>query len=66
MLVFGIYARKSLHSDQSDSVENQVLLAEEYIAKHYPDVEKRLIYDIDEDRSGGYMFRPCLLYTSLP
>ena len=58
MLVFGIYARKSLHSDQSDSVENQVLLAEEYIAKHYPDAEKRLIYYIDEDRSGGDMFRP--------
>lgn len=57
-MVFGIYARKSLHSDQSDSVENQVLLAEEYIEKHYPAIEKQVIYYIDEDRSGGDMFRP--------
>lgn len=58
MLKIGIYARKSMKSDQSDSIENQVLLGDEYIAKNFPSPDKQVTYYIDEDKSGGDMFRP--------
>lgn len=47
-----------MHSDKSDSIENQVLLADEYVSKTYGDPDKRIIYYIDEDKSGGDMLRP--------
>lgn len=58
MLYIGVYARKSMHSDQSDSIENQTILADEYIEKHYPCQDKQVTYYIDEDKSGGDMYRP--------
>lgn len=58
MLKIGIYARKSMHSDQSDSIENQVLLGEEYVAKNFVNIDKEISYYIDEDKSGGDMYRP--------
>lgn len=54
----GIYARKSMNSEQSDSIENQVLLGEEYINKYYQESDKQITYYIDEDKSGGDMYRP--------
>lgn len=55
-MIIGNYARKSMNSDQSDSIENQMLLGNEYISKNYPDAD--VTYYIDEDKSGGDMFRP--------
>lgn len=55
-----IYSRKSRYSDKGDSVGNQIELAKEYIALHYPsdiyDVEI-VVYE-DEGFSGGSFNRP--------
>jgi len=53
----GIYGRKSVYSDKSDSVENQIKLCREYIERLYPG-SNIIIYDKDEGFSGGNDNRP--------
>lgn len=54
----GIYARKSIYSDKSDSVKNQINLCKEYIQNNYKMIEKIIVYDEDEGFSGANTHRP--------
>lgn len=52
----GIYGRKSVFSDKSDSIENQFKMGTEYAYENYDDPE--IIYYKDEGESGSYLERP--------
>ena len=47
-----IYARKSVFSDKSDSVDNQLRMCREYCDAHFPDAERTYFEYSDEDFSG--------------
>lgn len=53
----GIYGRKSVYSDKSDSVDNQIKFCRDYINRVYPG-STIIVYDKDEGFSGGTTERP--------
>lgn len=55
-----IYARKSVFSDKSDSVDNQLRMCREYCDAHFPDAERTYCEYSDEDFSGKNTDRPDL------
>lgn len=57
--VYVIYSRKSKFTGKGESVENQIELCRQYIAKMYGQVEAdtALVYE-DEGFSGGNLDRP--------
>lgn len=55
-MVIAIYARKSVFSDKSDSIETQTKLCADYIKTNYPDATIT-IYE-DEGYSGATTIRP--------
>jgi len=55
-----IYARKSVFSDKSDSVDNQLRMCREYCDAHFPDAERTYFEYSDEDFSGKNTDRPGL------
>lgn len=59
MLIIGIYPRKSVYRDNSDSVQVQIQLCKEYAGIIYKDQEIEFrIYDKDEGFSGKNTNRP--------
>lgn len=54
----GIYSRKSIYSDKSDSVETQIKICEEYADSHYDNIETVVRYNQDEGYSGSNTDRP--------
>ena len=56
---FAIYSRKSKFTGKGESIENQIELCREYIAKNYSEeeAEAALVYE-DEGFSGGTLQRP--------
>ena len=56
---FAIYARKSVYSDKSSSVDNQIQMCKDYIQAKFPDTESITVYQ-DEDFSGANANRPDL------
>lgn len=52
----GIYGRKSVFSDKSESIEHQFTLGKEYAYANYDNPE--IIYYKDEGESGSYLERP--------
>lgn len=59
MFTIGIYPRKSVYRDNSDSVQVQVKLCKEYAAIIYKDKDLEFrVYDKDEGFSGKNMNRP--------
>lgn len=56
-MIFGIYARKSVYSDDSDSIENQINMCIDYIKKHYNIVTDIIKY-YDEGYTGANTQRP--------
>lgn len=52
----GIYGRKSVFSDKSESIENQFKMGAEYAYANYDNPE--IIYYKDEGESGSYLERP--------
>lgn len=54
---FAIYARKSIYSDKSDSIKNQIRMCHEYIDMKYSDVGTILEY-CDEGLTGANTNRP--------
>lgn len=52
----GIYGRKSVFSDKSESIEHQFTLGKEYAYANYDNLE--IIYYKDEGESGSYLERP--------
>jgi len=59
MLTIGIYPRKSVYRDNSDSVQVQIQLCKDYAGIIYKDQEiEFLIYDKDEGFSGKNTKRP--------
>lgn len=59
MLTIGIYPRKSVYRDNSDSVQVQIQLCKEYAGIIYKDQDVEfLIYDKDEGFSGKNTNRP--------
>jgi len=54
---FAIYARKSIYSDKSDSIKNQVRMCREYIRMKYNDIGSVLEY-YDEGLTGANTNRP--------
>ena len=58
-IVIGIYARKSVYRDNSDSVQVQVKSCKDYARILYPNTDiKFIIYDSDEGFSGKNTNRP--------
>ena len=59
MLTIGIYPRKSVYRDNSDSVQVQIQLCKDYAGIIYKDQETEfIIYDKDEGFSGKNTNRP--------
>ena len=59
MLTIGIYPRKSVYRDNSDSVNVQVQLCKDYAGIIFKDREVDFrVYDKDEGFSGKNMNRP--------
>lgn len=57
---FAAYGRKSVFSDKSDSIDNQLHMAKDYAEMHFPgQVESFTVYS-DEDFSGANTNRPDL------
>lgn len=56
-MIVGIYARQSIYSDKSDSIEAQVNMCKEYVRGNYKDVRLVLSYD-DEGYTGANTSRP--------
>lgn len=52
-----IYSRKSIYSDKSDSVENQINLCTEYAKSHYTNINSITVYE-DEGYTGANTDRP--------
>lgn len=52
-----IYSRKSLFTGKGESIENQIELCRNYLARYYPDVTDFSIYE-DEGFTGGNTNRP--------
>ncbi len=52
-----IYSRKSIFSDKSDSVENQINLCTDYAKSHYSNINSITVYE-DEGYSGANTDRP--------
>ncbi|MFQ9509530.1 MAG: recombinase family protein [Lachnospiraceae bacterium] len=57
---FANYARKSIYSDKSDSVNNQFRMAKEYAELHFQDEIDSFIQYSDEDYTGANTDRPGL------
>lgn len=58
-MVIGIYARKSVYRDNSDSVQVQIKSCKDYAKIIYPDTEiEFMVYDQDEGFSGKNTNRP--------
>lgn len=57
---FANYARKSVYSDKSDSVDNQLRMAREYATLHFPGQVDSLESYCDEDFTGSDINRPAL------
>lgn len=58
-MMFSIYARKSVCTDEGDSIESQINICKEYIDKHFIDVPDKQIYVYkDEGFSGKDTKRP--------
>ncbi len=59
LIVIGIYARKSVYRDNSDSVQVQVKSCKDYARIVYPNTDiKFIVYDSDEGFSGKNTNRP--------
>lgn len=59
MNYIGIYTRKSIYSDKSDSVQTQLELCKDYVSRMYPDHNYKLIvYSADEGYTGANTDRP--------
>lgn len=59
MKIIGIYARKSVYSDKSDSVQTQITLCNDYIERTYKEEGcETIIYNEDEGYSGANTNRP--------
>ncbi len=60
-MLFGIYGRKSVYSDKSDSVDNQHRMCNDYINTHFSTdkVDSITLYS-DEDHTGANTNRPDL------
>ena len=59
MIVIGIYPRKSVYRDNSDSVQVQIQLCKDYAGIIYKDQDIEFhIYDKDEGFSGKNTNRP--------
>lgn len=56
-MVFGIYARKSIYTEDSDSIETQMNMCVEYIKKHYDNITDIIKYS-DEGYTGANIQRP--------
>lgn len=56
---FANYARKSVYSDKSDSIDNQYRMARDYAALHFSDIDSFIRY-YDEDFTGSNTNRPDL------
>lgn len=56
-MIFGIYARKSVYAEDSDSIETQIKICEEYINSHFENIKGILKY-IDEGYTGANTQRP--------
>lgn len=60
-MFFGIYGRKSVYSDKSDSVDNQHRMCNDYIKTHFKSDDITLITSYsDEDYTGANTKRPDL------
>lgn len=57
---FANYARKSVYSDKSDSVDNQYRMAQDYANLHFPGQIDSFIRYCDEDFTGSNTNRPDL------
>lgn len=57
---FANYARKSIYSDKSDSVNNQFRMAKEYAELHFRDEIDSFVQYCDEDYTGANTDRPGL------
>lgn len=58
-MMFNIYARKSVWTDEGESIESQINICKEYIEKHFSDVpDKRIYVYKDEGFSGKDTKRP--------
>ena len=57
---FANYGRKSVYSDKSDSVDNQLRMAREYAEMHFPGQIESFICYSDEDFTGANTNRPDL------
>jgi DNA invertase Pin-like site-specific DNA recombinase len=56
-MIFGVYGRKSVYSDKSDSTESQAKICYDYIRNNYNDVTEILEYE-DEGFTGANTDRP--------
>lgn len=56
-MVVGIYARKSIYSDKSDSTKVQIKIGKEYINNNYDNIESVIEYE-DEGYTGANTIRP--------
>ena len=54
---FAIYARKSVYSDKSDSIKNQIRMCREYVKMKYDDISSVSEY-CDEGLTGANTNRP--------
>lgn len=57
---FANYARKSVYSDNSDSVDNQFRMAQDYASMHFPGQVDSFARYCDEDFTGSNTKRPDL------
>lgn len=57
-MVFANYGRKSIYSDKSDSVDNQLRMAREYAEIHFPGQIDAFLHYSDEDFTGANTNRP--------
>ncbi len=57
---FAIYGRKSVYSDKSDSISNQIRMCREYISFKFPDQDDDISEYADEGLTGANTNRPML------
>ena len=59
-MIFANYGRKSVFSDKSDSVDNQLQMSKDYAAMHFPGQIETFLHYSDEDFTGANTNRPDL------
>lgn len=59
-MVFANYGRKSVFSDKSDSVDNQLQMSKDYATMHFPGQVETFLHYSDEDFTGANTDRPDL------